>query len=69
MEKRLEVIRDDECENALPSDIARGWRADGSPLQELGDASEWVHEYILFVNSQCVELGLDCLDGVAQVFV
>ena len=67
MEKRLEALRHDFSQ--LPSDIARGWRADGSPLQELGDASEWVHEYILFVNSQCVELGLDCLDGVAQVFV
>ena len=48
--------------------IARGWRVDGSSLQELGDASLWVDQYIRFVNSQCVELELDCLDDVAQVF-
>ena len=67
MEKRLEVIRDDECENALPSDIARGWRADGAPLQQLGDASLWVQQYIIFINSQCADQELDCLDEVAQV--
>ena len=67
MEKRLEVLRDDCCENALPSDIARGWRADGAPLQELGDASLWVQQYIIFINSQCADQALDCLDDVAQV--
>ena len=69
MEKRLEVLRDDCCENALPSDIARGWRADGAPLQQLGDASLWVQQYIIFINSQCADQELDCLDGVAEVCV
>ena len=67
MEKRLEVPRDDCFEYVLPSDIARGRRADGEPMQDLGDASLWVEQYIVFINSQCADQELDVFDDVAQV--
>ena len=67
MEKWLEVPRDDCFEYVLPSDIARGRWADGLPMQDLGDASLLVEQYIVFINSQCADQELDRLDDVAQV--
>ena len=67
MEKRLEVPRGDCFEYVLPSDIARGRWADGLPMQDLGDASLLVENYIVFQNSECADQELDELDDLAKV--
>ena len=59
MEKRLEAPGRDFYE--LPSDIVRGWRADGSSLQDLGDAEHrlWLAGgRVIFAGSwRCLAFG------------